>query len=143
LRIHVNVAMLVMAGGWYFHIKNWQWAIITLAIAMVVALELVNTALEAVVDLASPEFHPLAKLSKDAAAGAVLIIAGAAVVLGILVYLPSLGNFGVDFMVRWHHNPISTLVVILGLIVGTAVLWGIVPVRQHGKGGQNRFGETH
>ncbi|MFK7601203.1 diacylglycerol kinase [Deinococcus sp. SM5_A1] len=63
---------------------------IALACALVLALELVNTALEAVVDLASPELHPLAKVAKDAAAGAVLIASAGALVVGMVVLLPPL-----------------------------------------------------
>ncbi|OLV18389.1 diacylglycerol kinase [Deinococcus marmoris] len=63
---------------------------VALACALVLGLELVNTALEAVVDLASPELHPLAKVAKDAAAGAVLIASAGALVVGLVVLLPPL-----------------------------------------------------
>ena len=56
--------------------------------ALVLSLELVNTAIEAVVDLASPDIHPLAKLSKDAAAGAVLISAIISAVIGLMIFIP-------------------------------------------------------
>ncbi|CAM3910327.1 diacylglycerol kinase [Deinococcus frigens] len=63
---------------------------VTLACALVLALELVNTALEAVVDLSSPELNPLAKVAKDAAAGAVLAASAGALVVGLVVLLPPL-----------------------------------------------------
>ncbi|AIZ46156.1 DeoR faimly transcriptional regulator [Deinococcus radiopugnans] len=63
---------------------------VALACALVLALELVNTALEAVVDLASPELHPLARVAKDAAAGAVLVAASGALVVGLAVLGPPL-----------------------------------------------------
>ena len=63
---------------------------VALACALVLGLELVNTALEAVVDLASPELHPLAKVAKDAAAGAVLVASGGAVLVALAVLLPPL-----------------------------------------------------
>lgn len=62
---------------------------IALACALVLALELVNTALEAVVDLTSPEQHPLAKVAKDAAAGAVLVASAGALVVGWVVMGPA------------------------------------------------------
>lgn len=63
---------------------------VALACALVLALELVNTALEAAVDLSSPEWHPLAKVAKDAAAGAVLIAAAGALIVGLAVLWPPL-----------------------------------------------------
>ena len=64
-----------------------------LCIGLVIAAELVNSAIERVVDLASPEQHPLAGQAKDLAAGAVLVCAMAAVIVGILVFLPYLRRF--------------------------------------------------
>ncbi|GGO39610.1 diacylglycerol kinase [Deinococcus humi] len=66
---------------------------IALACALVLALELVNTALEAVVDLASPELHPLAKVAKDAAAGAVLVASAGALAVGVAVLMPPIWNW--------------------------------------------------
>lgn len=63
---------------------------VALACALVLALELVNTALEAVVDLASPEQHPLAAVAKDAAAGAVLVASGGALIVGLVTLWPPL-----------------------------------------------------
>ncbi len=63
---------------------------VLLAIGLVLGLELVNTAIEALVDLASPEFHPLAKTAKDAAAAAVLLASLAALLLGLYLFLPPL-----------------------------------------------------
>lgn len=63
---------------------------IVLCCALVLSLELLNTSLEAVVDLASPEVHPLAKVAKDAAAAAVLVGSGGALVVGVVVLGPAL-----------------------------------------------------
>ena len=67
-----------------------EWAIIILTVALVWAAEFANTALEAVVDLASPEKHPLAKVGKDVGAAAVLIAALTAVLVGLLILGPPL-----------------------------------------------------
>jgi len=64
--------------------------VLALTIGVVFAAEIINTAIEAVVDLVAPEFHPLAKIAKDAAAGSVLVLAVAAVVVGLLILLPTL-----------------------------------------------------
>lgn len=61
-----------------------------LVIALVLSLELLNTALETVVDLVSPNFHPLAKAAKDIAAASVLIVSGISVLIGLILFLPAL-----------------------------------------------------
>lgn len=89
-RIHLVVALCVIAGGAALKISATDWAILGLCIAVVLALEGVNTAIERVVDLASPDWHPLARDAKDLAAGAVLIGAIAAAVVGTLIFAPYL-----------------------------------------------------
>lgn len=127
LRVHVTVALLVTAAGWLFFIPVWQWMVIIVAFGLVMALELVNTSVEALVDLASPEVHPLAKRAKDTAAGAVLVAAGAALGLGLTIFLPYLHHFGHDFMIRWHQSARVTTAAMTGLIIGLGLLWGVVP----------------
>lgn len=90
LRIHVIVATLAVITGFVLRISRVEWAVIALLVAMVIALELLNTAIEAVVDLASPTFHPLAKAAKDTAAAAILVAALGSVVTGLLIFLPRL-----------------------------------------------------
>ena len=63
---------------------------IALLITLVIGLELLNTAIEALVDLASPAFHPLAKIAKDAAAGAILLVVLGSVAAGLIIFLPRL-----------------------------------------------------
>ncbi|MEO6040210.1 MAG: diacylglycerol kinase family protein, partial [Saprospiraceae bacterium] len=92
-RIHLSVAFLVTAAGWYCQISRPEWLAIILCMALVLALEALNTALEYLTDLVSPEFHPLAGKVKDVAAAAVLIAAAAAVVVGLVVFLPRITPF--------------------------------------------------
>lgn len=89
-RVHLLVTAAVIGAGLWLRITADQWAILVLTIGLVLHAELVNTALEAVVDRVSPEFHALAKVAKDCAAGAVVVAAGAAVVVGLLVLGPPL-----------------------------------------------------
>lgn len=90
LRIHLTVTVLVCLFGLWFSISITEWLIILLTIAGVISLELVNTALERVVDLVTTEHRPLAKQAKDVAAGAVLIFAFIAVIIGIVIFLPKI-----------------------------------------------------
>ena len=87
-KIHLLVASLVVLAGWYFQLSAPEWAIVVLAIGLVLAAEAFNTALEYLTDLTSPGFHPLAGKSKDVSAGAVLICAVCAAIMGLIVFLP-------------------------------------------------------
>ncbi len=88
--IHAVISLAVMALALWLRISARDWAVLILAIAMVWMGEFLNTALEAVVDLASPELHPLAKVGKDVGAAAVLIAALASVLIGLLILGPPL-----------------------------------------------------
>ena len=88
--IHSLFATGVIIVGLWVGLKPIDWAVIVLTIAMVFTAEFINTAIEAVVDLASPMHHPLAKVGKDVGAGAVLIAALAGIVIGLLVLGPPL-----------------------------------------------------
>ena len=84
------MATLVIILGLWLEIPAHDWAVIVLTIAMVFTAEFINTAIEAVVDLASPVHHPLAKVGKDVGAGAVLVSALAAILIGLLILGPPL-----------------------------------------------------
>ena len=87
-RIHAVATMLVVAAGAWLRISAMEWALIALAVVCVWATEALNTAVEFVVDLVSPDHHPLAAKAKDVAAGAVLAAAIGAVIVGGLVFGP-------------------------------------------------------
>lgn len=88
--IHSLAATMVFVLGLWLNLPARDWAVLVLTIAMVFTAEFINTAIEAVVDLASPQKHPLAKVGKDVGAGAVLIAALAAVLIGLLILGPPL-----------------------------------------------------
>jgi diacylglycerol kinase (ATP) len=88
--IHAIVSFAVIAVSIWLQINAHDWALIIIAIAMVWTSEFINTALEAIVDLASPEHHELAKVGKDVGASAVLIAAGSAAIIGFLILGPPL-----------------------------------------------------
>jgi diacylglycerol kinase len=89
-RVHVAVALLAITAGIFLRISAIEFAITFVAISGVFIAEMFNTALEACVDLASPQPHPLAKIAKDVAAGAVLINAMLAVIIGLCIFGPHL-----------------------------------------------------
>ncbi|QRG70540.1 diacylglycerol kinase family protein [Brevibacillus choshinensis] len=90
MQIHVAAALIVLAAAWWLQIPRSDVLLVFFSIALVIALELVNTAVEAAVDLASPDWHSKAKIAKDASAGAVLIAALVSVVIGVMIFGPPL-----------------------------------------------------
>ena len=89
-RIHIAITLVVAALGLHLGLSLTEWAIIVLTIGTVLAAESFNTVAELAVDLATTEYHPLAKIAKDVAAGAVLLMAITAVVVGLLILVPPL-----------------------------------------------------
>ena len=88
--IHALATSLVVVMALWLQLTLRDWAVLILAIALVWTAEFINTALEAVVDLASPQHHPLAKVGKDVGAAAVLIAALTSVLVGLLILGPPL-----------------------------------------------------
>lgn len=88
--IHVTIAILVFLAALWLGLAARDWAVLVLTSAVVFSAEFINTAIEAVVDLASPEAHPLAKIGKDVGAAAVLAAALAAILVGLLILGPPL-----------------------------------------------------
>ena len=88
--IHLASSITVDSAGLWFAVPREEWAWLVLAIVAVWTAEALNTAFEVMCDVTSPEFHPLVKQAKDVAAGAVLIAALGATIIGLLVFAPRL-----------------------------------------------------
>lgn len=89
-RIHLIATLAVILAGWHFNISREEWRWLIFCIVGVLGAESFNTAVESIVDLVSPEYHPLAGKAKDTAAGAVLFVAMGAVIIGANIFLPYL-----------------------------------------------------
>jgi diacylglycerol kinase (ATP) len=95
-RAHLVAAIIAIYAGYALHISKDEWLWITLCITMVLVAELFNTAIEFLVDLVSPEYNKKAGLIKDMSAGAVLITAIGALIIGLIIFVPKL-------LVLIHH----------------------------------------
>lgn len=98
MQIHCCMMVLVILAGLFFQISAVEWCICFVLFGLIISLELVNTAVESVVDLVTEERRPLAKLAKDAAAGAVLLASIMAAVAGLIIFLPKGWEFLVGVM---------------------------------------------
>ncbi len=86
--VHFIATACVVITASFFQVSTIEWCILILAIVSVWVAEALNTAFEFLCDVASPDFHPLVKKSKDVAAGAVLLSAIGAVIIGLIIFLP-------------------------------------------------------
>jgi len=98
LRLHLLVAVAVLTATLFMHLRRSETIAVVVLIGVVIAMELMNTAIESVVDLLTATHHPLAKSAKDAAAAAVFVVAIAASIVGALIFLPAF-RFPVDIVV--------------------------------------------
>lgn len=90
--VHLIASFSIISFGFIFHINRMEWLFLVIAITLVWICEAFNTALEYLCDVASPDFHPLIKKSKDVAAGAVLLSSIGAMLIGLIVFLPYIVN---------------------------------------------------
>lgn len=119
-RFHIAAAVYVTAFSFFYELTRGEYVLLALTFSSVISAELINTAIEAAVDLCSPDRHRLAKTAKDAAAGAVLAAAFFAVIVGVLLF----GDIAViKEIFRYYGSHIPALV---GLVCSVAAAWAFV-----------------
>lgn len=89
-KFHLIVMLLVIGSGLFLKISQMEWIAIVLVIGFVLVTEMINTAIEKIIDYIKPDFHPSAGFIKDAAAGAVLISALVSIIVGLIIFLPKI-----------------------------------------------------
>ncbi len=92
-KIHVIAMIAVVMAGYMLGLSVTEWLFIVFACSLVLAAEAFNTAIEFIVDLVSPDYHPLAGKAKDVAAAAVLIIASGVAIAGLIIFIPKIWLF--------------------------------------------------
>ena len=117
MRFHVVVAVLVLVASLLVGVSKLELAVLVLTIMLVFVTEMFNTAMEFVVDLATKEYHPLAKLAKDVSAGAVLVSSVGAVLVGYLVLADDLGPLSLATLETIRRSPAHLTLVALCVIV--------------------------
>lgn len=90
IKIHTIISLIVVLGGFIFKINYIEWLVCLVLIGFVMMAEFFNTAIEYVVDLASPEIHPLAKAAKDTASAGVLMMAIISALIGCVIFIPKI-----------------------------------------------------
>ncbi len=92
MRIHLAVVLIVISGGYFLEVSTYEWLVLLLIMTIVLIAEIINTAVEATMDFLTDQYHPLAKIAKDTAAGAVLLAAVSSVVIGIIIFYDKVYN---------------------------------------------------
>ncbi len=90
IKVHFSIMLIVIFMGILFKINLIEWSICIILFGMVISLEYVNTAIESVVNICSPEKNELAKISKDMAASAVVVVAIVSLIVGMIIFLPKI-----------------------------------------------------
>jgi diacylglycerol kinase (ATP) len=134
LRLHFLIAVAVIVAAVAFDVTRMELIVLLLSISFVLVAEMLNSAIEAAVDVASTSFDPLAKLAKDVAAGAVLIASINAVAVGYLVFSGAVAERSSRFLDRLSHAPadltVAALVLVIILVIaGKALSGGGTPLR--------------
>jgi diacylglycerol kinase (ATP) len=116
MQFHFIMLVLVLLSGLLLALDARDMLILLFCISLVIATEMVNTAVEAVVDLVMPTYHPLAKLAKDVSAGAVLVASANAVIAGVLIFF---GSERIQKIQRGipYRSPDVTIVLVVGILV--------------------------
>ncbi|MEJ7842040.1 MAG: diacylglycerol kinase [Rubrobacter sp.] len=122
MRFHVLAAVGVLVLSLLVGVSELELAVLVLTILMVFVTEMLNTAMEFVVDLVTTEYHPLAKLAKDISAGAVLVSSVGAVLVGYLVLADDLGPLSMETLNSIRRWPGHLTLVALGVVVLVVVL---------------------
>lgn len=122
MKIHLVAAILVLIACFFFDISRVEFLILVVTITMVMSAEVVNTAIEAVVDMSTNYYHPLAKIAKNAAAGAVLITAINAVIVGYVIFWDKLTNISYVLVHKVKNSQPYTVLIVLAIVTLATII---------------------
>ncbi|WP_194190856.1 diacylglycerol kinase [Clostridium chrysemydis] len=122
MKIHMIATLLILASCLFFDVSKIEFLILAVTITMVIGAEMINTAIEAVVDMNTNYYHPLAKIAKNVAAGAVLLTAVNALVVGYLIFWDKLSNLSYGVMHKIKTSEPHTIFIVLVIVcIGTII----------------------
>ncbi|GAA0078768.1 diacylglycerol kinase [Clostridium sp. CTA-5] len=116
MKIHLIVSLFVLIACFCFDITKYEFLTLAITITMVIGAELVNTAIEAVIDLTANYYHPLAKVAKNAAAGAVFVMAINAIVVGYIIFWDKLSYFSYNLINKVKTSEPYTIFIVLVIV---------------------------
>ncbi|NMB45197.1 MAG: phosphatase PAP2 family protein [Firmicutes bacterium] len=135
MRIHCLTAVLVFLLGYVLHLSSVELAVLILTAGLVIMAEMLNTAIEVVVDLITQEYHPLAKIAKNVAAGSVLVTALAAMAIGFLLFFDKIADRLEEVPTIGTNSSCLLILVPIGVIVASVVVFKLSAGYHHVQGG--------
>lgn len=141
MKVHFIIAFIVLFLSLLFNFSRVELIIILLTIGMVITAEMINTAIEKTVDLVTDDYHPLAKIAKDVAAGAVLVSSIIAVVVGYLLFFDRIGHYPLKMLNGLKNSPVHLTFISIALVV-IVVIW-IKTITKTGTPLQGGFASGH
>jgi diacylglycerol kinase (ATP) len=141
MRVHLALAFLVLVGSLFVNLTRLELVAIAASIALVLMAEMINSAIESVVDIITDQFDPRAKAAKDLAAGSVLVAAVNALIVAYLVFADEVATFSFDLLLLIRRSPthltlVSLVVVVLVVIDGEILHLGQRALQQYAQGSQ-------
>ncbi len=122
MRLHLSVALLVILACFFYNISKVELLILLITVTMVIAAEMVNTAIEFTIDATTNFYHPLAKIAKNVAAGAVLLTAFNALVVGYIIFWDKLQTISFDMIAKIKNaNPYAVFLILIIVIILTII----------------------
>lgn len=126
MKIHLIIALLVLLAAIFYNLSRIEFILLFIAINFVIAAEMINTAIETIVDMIKKEYHPLAKKAKNVAAGAVLATAINALVIGYILFYDRIDKFSLSLISRIKTTPVhvtaaSLLIVAIAVIIAKSI----------------------
>jgi len=122
-RIHILAAVLVLFFSLWFHITKEEFLLVLTAIFLVLVTEIINTAVEVTIDLITQEYHPLAAVAKNVAAGGVMLAAIIAVITGYIVFFPRVNPLIPKTVETIRNSPIYLTLIALGLVILVVIIF--------------------
>lgn len=122
MRIHLAIAVLVLLAAGITKVSALEATVLLLAIAMVISAEMINTAIETVVDLIRSTYHPLAAIAKNVAAGAVLVASIIAAAIGYLIFHDNLKDITFDIAYDIEHMPVHITIISLAAVTVIVII---------------------
>lgn len=123
MRIHMIAALIVLTACFFYDLSKYEILILTITITMVIMAEMINTAIECAIDVTANFYHPLAKIAKNTAAGAVLVTAVNAIVVGYIVFWEKLNSISFIVISKIKQsNPYMIFIILIIVFIATIVV---------------------
>ncbi|HZJ82792.1 MAG TPA: diacylglycerol kinase [Clostridia bacterium] len=122
MKIHFIIAFFVLCGALFYELSKVETVLLFMAIVFVIVMEMINTSIETIIDMIQEDYHPLAKIAKNVAAGAVLVAAINAVAIGYILFYDKIDNISLSLINRMKTMPVHITAASLFIVVISVII---------------------